>query len=140
MKTRTWFIFAAVLGLVGVIFTCFFFFSGSPAGFVRSHYTRAAHYDSGRERAYTARQSPTAVASQITDDWTPAGKVVDGSGVYLRYSDDLIAIRSRKHGSLITLSDFRYGYHHYYGHVGGFWVPIGGPGERFRGRGPGAGK
>lgn len=140
MKTRTWIIFAVVLGLVGTLFTCLFFFSGSPGGFVRSHYTRAQQYDSGRERAYTSDKSPTEVVHEITDNWAPAGKVTDGSGVYLRYSDDMIAVRPKENLTLITLSDFRYGYHHYYGHVFGFWVPIGGMGERFRGRGPGAGK
>lgn len=140
MKTRSWFILAAVLGGVGLLFTGIFFLSGSPRGYVSGHYTRASAYDRGTGRAYTSSSAPSIVAGAIAHSWRPAGRVVDGSGIYLRYSDDLIAIRPHGHGSLITVDGFRNGYHHYYSHVGGYWLPHGGPGELIRGGGPGAGK
>lgn len=140
MRTRTWFILAAVVGAIGLLFTGTFLFSGSPRSYVSGHYSRASRYDSGSARAYTSGKSPTKVAGDIADDWKPAGRVVDGSGVYLRYSRDLVAVRPHGSGSLITVDKFSHGYHYFYSHVGGWWLPIGGSGERFRGGGPGAGK
>ncbi len=140
MKTRNWFILAGVLGGVGILFTGLFLFSGSPRSYVSGHYSRASRFDSGTGRAYTSSAAPSIVAAAIASHWKPAGRVVDGSGVYLRYSDDMVAVRPHGRGSLITVDGFRNGYHHYYSHVGGYWLPIGGSGERFRGGGPGAGK
>ncbi|MGA8117198.1 MAG: DUF4247 domain-containing protein [Actinocatenispora sp.] len=140
MKTRSWFVLAAVLGGIGVLFTGLFLFSGSPRSYVSGHYSRASHYDRGTARAYTSGSSPSSVAGAIASSWRPAGRVVDGSGIYLRYSDDLIAVRPRGRGSLITVDGFKNGYHHYYSHVGYYWLPIGGHGELLRGGGPGAGK
>lgn len=140
LRSRVTYLVAAGLGGLGLLFTGLFLFSGSPRSYVSGHYTRATGYDRGTARAYTSGLAPTVVAGAIASHWKPAGRVADGSGVYLRYSDDMIAVRPRGRGSLITVDNFSNGYHHYYSHVGGWWVPSGGTGERFRGGGPGAGK
>lgn len=140
MRPRNWFVLAAIVGAIGLVFVGCYAYSGSPRDYVSAHYTRAAQYDSGTTRAYTSAMAPTAVASDISDHWEPVDRLVNSTGVFLRYANDLIVIKPRGSGSLITVDDFRHGYHHYYGIVGGFWALHGGLGERFRGGGPGAGK
>jgi hypothetical protein len=139
---KPWHLFTAagVTGALGLAVGGWFLVGGSPRGYVSDHYTRAVRYDSGTARAFTAAGTPTAVAHTIADHWRPAGRVVDGSGVYLRYSDTMIAVTPRGHGSVIRVDGFRSGYRHYYHHVGGYWTIPGGSGEKFRGGGPGSGK
>ncbi|MGH3439614.1 MAG: DUF4247 domain-containing protein [Sciscionella sp.] len=141
MRPRNWFLLAALFGAIGLIFVGCYSFSGSPRGYVSGHFPRAARYDSSTARAYTAKRPPTAVAATIADHWRPHGRIVNGTGVFLRYQNTMIVVRPREsHGSLITVDGFQHAYHHYYGIVGGYWSIHGGHGERFRGGGPGAGK
>ena len=111
----------------------------SPAGYVASNYTRAPHLDNN-DTAYLADLPPSAVRKDITEAWTPLGEYADGSGIYLRYSDDVIAIFPAMKGSVIRVDDADDSYRRYYSVVGGHWGWPSGAGERARGGGPGSGK
>lgn len=140
MSGKFWFVIAGVLTLIGGIMAVnLFAFSGmSPRGYVAQEYTRTGGDD---DRAtYTSAHSPSRVAADIVDEWRPVSQYVDGSGIYLRYSDDAIVITPRTPGSQIEVMDDDRAYRAYYGFLGGAWGWSSPHGESFRGRGPGSGK
>ncbi|MGH3452123.1 MAG: DUF4247 domain-containing protein [Haloechinothrix sp.] len=143
MKPKLWFVVGGVLLVIGMIIALnVFVFSGtSAASYVAKQFTRDSSQQYGNDvRAYTSSKKPTEVVAMIVDEWRPISQSVDGSGVYLRYSDDAIVIRPRGSGSLILVMDDDRAYRTYYGHVGGVWGWTSTHGESFRGRGPGVGK
>lgn len=144
MRSRYWFILAGVAAVFALILgmTTAFSTGLSPRSYVDHTYARAAHLDPpGRDsRAYTSRNDPTRVAADISDNWRPQNRYADGSGIYLRYSDDAIVVKPRDGGSLIEVMTARRAYNHYPGVVAGFWGWGGAYGESFRGHGPGVGK
>ena len=79
-------------------------------------------------------------ADDISRAWSPAGRYADGSGVYLRYSNDSVVLRPNGAGTLILVEGLRTAYNRYAGTVGGSgWVGRG-DGNSGRGGGPGTGK
>jgi hypothetical protein len=140
---RIWYVMAASLGAIGLIIGGFTVFSGSfsPRSYVSSHYQRAASRDIGGDaRAYTSTKSPTRVADEVSGAWSPAGRYADGSGVYLRYSNDSVVLKPNGTGTLILVEGLRTAYRRYSGVVGGSgWVGRG-DGNSGRGGGPGTGK
>ena len=143
MTPKRLFIIAGVLGAVGLLVGSIALFSSasSPRRYVASHFTRDASHDIGREAvAYTANQSPSVVADRIAGEWKPADRVVDGSGVYLRYAEDSVVILPLLAGSLILVEALRTAYPRYHTIVGGYWGWNTRDGGDFRGGGPGAGK
>jgi hypothetical protein len=135
-----WFIVAAALGLLG-LFCGVAIFSGtfSPRQYVDATYTREPARDIGTDAvAYTSQRVPSQVVGEITAAWEPADRYVDGSGVYLRYSDDAVVVLPLAAGSLILVEAVRTAYPRYYGILGSHWHTRDGSG--FRGGGPGAGK
>lgn len=128
---------AAVGLLIGLIGTSYGGFS--PRGYVADHYARSTRDDIGRDaKAYTSSRPPSQVADELTGAWQPADRYVDGSGVYLRYTDDAVVIRPAGAGSLILVENLRTAYPRYLGVVGGYWGWS--RGTTVRGGGPGAGK
>ncbi|WP_432972784.1 DUF4247 domain-containing protein [Dactylosporangium sp. CA-233914] len=140
---RIWYLVAGCLGAVGLLIGGITVFSGSfsPRSYVSQHYQRAAVRDIGTEaRAYTSTKSPTRVADEISRAWSPAGRYADGTGVYLRYSEDSIVLKPSGTGTLILVEALRTAYRRYSGTVGGSgWVGRG-DGISSRGGGPGSGK
>jgi hypothetical protein len=138
------YLFVAVpLGLLGLIIAAVAIWSGStsPRSYIEDTYPRAARHDIGTSAlAYISTRPVSAVAEDITGTWRPADRYVDGSGVYLRYSDDAVVIRPLPAGSLILVEAVRTAYPRYYGVLGGHWGWNTRDGEGFRGGGPGAGK
>jgi hypothetical protein len=134
---------AACLGGIGLIIGSFTVFSGSftPRSYVANHYQRAVSRDIGGDaRAYTSTKAPTRVADEISKAWSPAGRYADGSGVYLRYSNDSVVLRPNGTGTLILVEGLRTAYRRYSGTVGGSgWIGRG-DGNSGRGGGPGSGK
>jgi hypothetical protein len=65
---------------------------------------------------------------------------VTESGVFLRYSDDVVSVVPQSGGSRIIVDDEDSGYRRNYLFVGGFWGTFSGRGQGFRGGGPGSGK
>ena len=72
---------------------------------------------------------------------SPADRLNDSYGYFLRYRDDYVVVTSDgAGGSRIFVDDEEEGYRHWYGHVGGYWGTYSSPSEDNRGGGPGAGK
>ncbi len=95
----------------------------------------------GRSLVYRSDQPPTRTAAEIAGARPPADRRNTASGVFLRYSKDFVGVvPDGRGGSRIMVDDERRGYSHFYPYVGGFWGTYSGPGESFRGGGPGGGK
>jgi len=101
----------------------------------------------GRKRTqiYSSTKSVTKTAKEISDKHKPADRRAAESGVFLRYSDDVVAVVPPPAGakgerSRILVDDEEGGYHRNFFFVGGFWGTYSGPAGSFRGGGPGAGK
>jgi len=123
-----------VLGLVLVVTGS----SGGVRGFVRDTYERAGS-DRGAE-VFRADAPPAAVAKQIADAHAPADRRATPEGVFLRYRDDYVGVTPEGEGSRIAVADEDRGYALFFPFVGGYWGRYSGPGETFRGGGPGGGK
>lgn len=125
----------ALLVLVGGLASC----GGSVRGYVKDHYTKVSSRNGSD--VYRTKDSVAKVTKDITDEWKPADRLTDPGGVFLRYRDDLVAVRPRTGGgSDITVDDADRGYAHWYPYVGGWFGTYSGRGEGFRGGGPGSGK
>ena len=95
----------------------------------------------GRSLVYRSDQPPTRTAADIAGARTPADRRNTASGVFLRYSKDFVGVvPDGRGGSRVMVDDERRGYSHFYPYVGGYWGTYSGPGESFRGGGPGGGK
>lgn len=143
MRPKGWFIVAGVLGVVALIATITIVTTDRGArSFVESTYTKAsAEGDSPTVSAYRSDSPPSVVAKEIIADTTPVNQSADGSGVYLRYPEEVIAILPRDGGSLIQVDTVERSYNQYHSHIGGFfWGWTSPRGEDFRGGGPGSGK
>lgn len=141
---RRWFVVSALLGVLGLVLAGTAVAGGnfSPRGYISRHYSRASANDlTGGARAYTSSKSVTRVAAEITKAWRPADRYADGSGVYLRYSDDMVTVQPRSGGgSVIRVEGVRSGYNRYRSTVGSHWGWSTSSSEGNRGGGPGAGK
>ncbi|MFG2044147.1 DUF4247 domain-containing protein [Dactylosporangium sp. NPDC048998] len=124
--SRICYLVAACLATVGLIIGGIATCSGSfsPRSYVAGHYQRAASRDIGAEaRAYVSTKPPSRVADEISRAWSPAGRHVDGSGVYLRYSNDSVVLKPDGTGTLILVEALRTAYRRYSGTLGGSgWV------------------
>lgn len=130
-------VIVALLGLIAILTTVIG--PHSVRSWVASRYSRVS--TEGASAVYSAPSAPTRVADAITSDWAPASRLNAPDGVYLRYSDDVVAVvPATGGGSRIYIDPASRGYARWYGAVGGWWGTYGGPGQQFRGGGPGAGK
>jgi hypothetical protein len=139
LSTRGKLILAACLGLVGVVVIV--------SAVLRTHGVRSylrGHYgvvsSSGNSMVLSSPQSPRVVYDDLARHVRPADTVVDGSGYFLRYRGDIVAITGNPSGSRIYVDDERRGYGLWFPYVGGHWGTFSGRGESFRGGGPGSGK
>ena len=108
---------------------------------LRDRYTLVRTTDGGRSAEYTSNDKPSAVAASIAGKWKPAERLSDPSGFFLRYRNDIVAVTAAEGGgSRIHVDEERRGYTRWYPYIGGYWGTYSGPGEGFRGGGPGAGK
>jgi hypothetical protein len=89
---------------------------------------------------YASSKPPSTTAADIADARKPADRRVTESGVFLRYSDDVVSVVPQSGGSRIIVDDEDSGYRRNYLFVGGFWGTFSGRGQGFRGGGPGSGK
>ncbi|MGH3978485.1 MAG: DUF4247 domain-containing protein [Pseudonocardiaceae bacterium] len=113
--------------------------TGGVRGYLADTFTRVS--GSGQSVVYRAPDKPRSVYDQIRSRHRPADTLVDPSGYYLRYSDDIVAVTANgARGSRIYLDDEDRGYQHWFPIIGGYWGTYRGPGEGFRGGGPGSGK
>jgi hypothetical protein len=125
------------VALTGVLLTT----RGSVRDHLRDRYTLVRSTDGGRSIEYASDDRPSAVAAAIAGKWKPAERLADPSGYFLRYRNDIVAITAAAGGgSRIFVDEERRGYTRWYPYVGGYWGTYSGPGEGFRGGGPGAGK
>jgi uncharacterized protein DUF4247 len=111
--------------------------TGGVRGYLDDKYKRVS--GSGNSVVYTSTSKPKAVYEEIRSARPPADTQVDPSGYFMRYSDDIVAVTADGSGSRIYVDDERRGYSHWIFFVGGVWG-TGGPGDNFRGGGPGGGK
>ncbi|MEV8513634.1 DUF4247 domain-containing protein [Dactylosporangium sp. NPDC051484] len=119
---RICYLVAGCLAAVGLVIGGITVFYGdfSPRSYVANHYQRAASRDIGTEaRAYLSTKPPSFVADEISQAWSPAGRHVDGSGVYLRYSNDSVVLKPNDTGTLILVEALRTAYPRYSGTLGG---------------------
>lgn len=81
---------------------------------------------------------PTLVAQEISNKYSPIDRANDPTGVFLRYSNDVVAVLPDGTGSRIRMDNPQHAYATWFPILGGRW---GGPGgaSTFRGGGPGGG-
>lgn len=139
MGTRGRLVVAGCLGLAGVLLLVGAFVrTENPRNYLRGRYGQTSV--TGSSVVLSSPLAPRAVYNDLVGRARPADTVADAGGYYLRYRNDIVAITGGPGGSRIYVDDERQGYNRWYGHVGGFWGTFGGPGEAFRGGGPGSGK
>jgi hypothetical protein len=125
----------ALILLVSGLSSC----GSSPRSWVKDHYTAAGKR--GGADVFRTTQNVATVTKDLTSAWKPADRLTDPGGVFLRYRDDLIAIRPRTGGGTeLSVDDADRGYAGFYPYVGGWFGTYSGRGESFRGGGPGSGK
>lgn len=124
----------AVLGIVSLLSR------GGPRQFALDRYERVSQ--DGSSYVLHSDKSVTATAAEIRDAWKPAQELTDPAGVFLRYSDLVVAVTPdpARAGSTVYLDDERRGYAHWFPYVGGYWGNPGAGGGGVRGGGPGTGK
>lgn len=93
-----------------------------------------------RAQAYRCRERPTPLATALAERHEPADRRTTPTGHFLRYRDTMVGIVGEGRGSKALVADERNGYGFFLPFVGGWWGTYAGPGETFRGGGPGAGK
>ncbi|MBC6457806.1 DUF4247 domain-containing protein [Actinomadura sp. HBU206391] len=133
---KKWYIAGGLVAGLGVIALVASLLTGgsSPRGWIAKNYTRTA------TDTYRASGAPTKVASDITRKFRPSERADDPAGVFLRYSNLVVAVLpDGVMGSRITVDDADRGYRRYYNYVGNRWAAPG-RGSDFRGGGPGEGK
>lgn len=129
----------AALALAGAVLLASGCLSASVRGWAADNHERLP--DEGTAEVYRADGPPSRVAAELADAREPAERRVTPSGVFLRYRNDLVAVVPNPGGgSRILIENERNGYATFFPFVGGYWGTFGGPGETFRGGGPGAGK
>lgn len=141
MRHRIWLVVGAALAVIGLVVAGVAILHGdfSPRGYIADNFRRSPEHDIGDDAlAYTTTLAPSQTARKIIDAWEPAQQYADGSGVYLRYDEDMVVIRPFALGSLILVERLATAYPRYSDTVGGFWGW--GRGVSVRGGGPGAGK
>ncbi len=125
---------AVGLGAIGLAVTR----TGGVRDYLASNYTRVS--GQGDSAVYTSPRDPGTVFTDIRSQHRPADTLVQPSGYYLRYADDIVVVTADGPGSRIYLDDEDRGYAHWFPVIGGYWGTYRGPGETFRGGGPGVGK
>ena len=144
MSWRNHLIGGVVLLVVGALGLGAVFIStrGTLRDHLRENYTLVASTNGGRSTEYASDRKPSAVAASIAGKWKPAERLSDPSGYFLRYRNDIVAVTAATEGggSRIYVDEERRGYTRWYPYIGGYWGTYSGPGESFRGGGPGAGK
>lgn len=125
----------AVLGIVSLLSR------GGPKDYALGRYERVSQ--DGDSYVLRSPRSVSETAAEIRGAWKPAQELTDPAGVFLRYSDLVVAVTPDpdRDGSTVYLDDERRGYAHWFPYVGGYWgnPGVGGVGG-VRGGGPGAGK
>lgn len=132
----------AAFGLV-LLASAFWIGSGSVRDHVAGNYTRVQNTDPAYQGAlvYHSDRPPARVVASITDKWKPARRHIDASAYFLRYNRDIVVVApDPAGGSRIYVDDTNRGYARWYPYLGGHWGTYSGPGDEFRGGGPGAGK
>jgi hypothetical protein len=125
---------AGILGVVLLLTTR----SGSPRSYINDNYALVSR--EGDSAVYSSPKPASAVVKDISGRWAPADRVVDPSGYFLRYADDMVAVSPEGTGSRIHVDDEQRGYARWFPYVGGIWGTSSGRAEGFRGGGPGVGK
>lgn len=139
LNWKHWTAIAVVVALCcgGMIFSSLDF--NNPTGYIQSNYTRAAHLDEGRGKAYTSNLQPSQVADDIDDDADARKERQSGSTYFLQYKDHIVSVAPHGLGSKILLFKYRDGYNHY-SSTFLLWGWSSSPPSPFRGGGPGSGK
>jgi hypothetical protein len=133
-----------LLGLLGIvgIFAC----NESVEGWLSSECERSGTErdpNGNRAERFRCPKPASRIAADLAEAHKPADRRSTPEGHFLRYADDMVGIVSDPDDaerSIAYISDERRGYGFFFPFVGGFWGSYTGPGERFRGGGPGGGK
>ena len=156
----------AVIGVAGLagVFAC----SSSIDAWLADHCTKGrveTDPQGHRAQAWSCKGTPSKLASQLAKAHSPADRRSTPEGHFLRYRDRMIGVVPASatataagagvRGQVVRAVDGggsgdgrakildareRDGYGYFNPYVGGWWGTYGGPGERFRGGGPAAGK
>lgn len=139
MTPRAKLLIAGTIALVGVVALVVALTRTSGVrAYLAENYQQVAR--NGDSVQYRATGSPRTVSDDIRSRHRPADTLVQPTGYYLRYSDDIVVVTANGGGSRIYLDDEDRGYARWFPIIGGFWGTFRGPGEGFRGGGPGSGK
>jgi len=139
MSPRAKLLVAGSIALVGVIALVIALTrTGGVRGYLADAYQQVSR--NGDSVVYRSPNSPRTVYDDIRSRHRPADTLVEPTGYYLRYSDDIVVVTAAAAGSRIYLDDEDRGYNRWFPVIGGVWGTYRGPGEGFRGGGPGSGK
>jgi hypothetical protein len=139
MRYRQWFVVAALAGALGLALGGCGSDADSPGDFVRGEYKRAASMDlDGGSRAYTSKDSVSAVERAITKDWRPIERHAATGSVYLRFGNDVVSVQPNGSGSVIRVEDIATACPRYKTQLGINWTCNRSGDDR--GGGPGEGK
>ena len=126
----------AVLGIVALLNR------GGPREYALDRYEQVSR--DGRSYVLRSDKPVTETAAEIRKAWKPAQELNDPAGIFLRYSDLVIAVTPdpSSDGSTVYLDDEERGYAHWFPFIVGYWGTggVGGGIGGVRGGGPGAGK
>ncbi|MDX6738683.1 DUF4247 domain-containing protein [Actinocorallia sp. A-T 12471] len=133
MKGAAW--GGGILVFIGALIAALVLLNGSrsPDGWIADHYARSGD-------AWTTQKDPLAAADELSDEFRPVDRVVDPSGVFLRYPEVIVAVLAAGAGSKVYVDRADVGYQRWHKHVGGRWGGPAGHATLFRGGGPGDGK
>ena len=130
------------LSLVAVLAIVALLNRGGPREFALDSYEQVSR--DGDSYVLRSDKPVSETAAEIREAWKPAQVLNDPAGVFLRYSDLVIAVTPDpgRDGSTVYLDDEERGYNHWFPFVVGYWGTGGGGGGigGVRGGGPGAGK
>jgi hypothetical protein len=94
----------------------------SPRGHIAGRYPRTPAADAGPQaHAYATPLAASRVAAALTGAWRPAARHIDATGIYLRYTDDIVVIRPGAGGTLILVEPTATAYPRYSAQLGGAW-------------------
>ncbi|GAA3246037.1 DUF4247 domain-containing protein [Streptomyces sp. XM83C] len=105
--------------------------NGVPRDWISDHYT------SGDTGWVDWTSAPAQVADEIDDHRSALDRASGDNSEFLRYGDDMVTVSPYGSGSLITIEDYRNGYHRHRQHLFNWPDP---DSQSFRGGGPGEGK
>jgi len=110
--------------------------------YVKSAYTDCRETDTPPDlRCTSPHRTVRATADDIAGHVKPVDRLIQPTATFLRYQRQIVAITVADADRVtVTVEDAERAYRNHYGYIAGWWGRYTGPGDTFRGGGPGSGK